>query len=112
MGDLQRLYRWLAQPDVERGNSQSTPPRVPSRGLAGTVAGVRAVQKMWYLRYVIYLSIVAVDSFETLRLMMKISQRACDMTYSTQIPSEISGMHYTIAMVMSETIASISSLPP
>jgi len=60
---LQRLYRWLAQADVEQRNSQSTPPRVRSIGLASPVPGVRPVQKMCYLRYVIHLCIVGIDFF-------------------------------------------------
>jgi hypothetical protein len=70
-----------------------------------------------YIKYGIYgMSYICAWSelifFEMLWLMMKHSQIACNMTYLTQILSEILGMHYMIAVVMSEIIASIFLLLP
>ena len=59
-----------------------------------------------------YMCIVGVEFFGALRIIMRNSQRACDMRYSTHIPSEILGMHCGISRATSERIVSIFLLLP
>ena len=73
---------------------------------------VRSLVSELYRKCIIYGMSYICKCFEILQLTMEQLQTACDMNYSTQILSEVLGMHYAIAMTMSETIVWISLLPP